>query len=97
MLAGLDPVHVLESLAPAHKDATWTLLLDATLTLLGVTRRLERRGLELVGQCDACGLQGFTVGRIKAWCSECGLEMDSREYLRLQIERHKASRPVVSP
>jgi len=97
LLAGLTPDHVLSSLTPAYKDATWTLLLDATLTVLGVSRRLQRRGLELVGTCDACGLSGLTVGQAKTRCSQCGLEMDSREYLRLQIERHKASNPRVSP
>ena len=94
LLAGLTPQHVLDTLGPAHPDATWSLLLDATLTVLGVSRRLQRLGGELVGTCDSCNLPGFTVGKVKAWCSQCGLEMDSREYLRMQIERHKASNPA---
>src|SRR3990167_2478974 len=78
LLAGLSPELVLGSLGPAHPDATWSLLLDATLTVLGVSRRLSRLGNELVGTCDACDLPGFTVGKVKAWCSQCGFEMDAR-------------------
>ena len=93
LAAGLDPKHVLDSLGPAHKDATWTLLLDATLTILGVSRHLQRRGNELVGRCDACGHEALSIGREKTKCSRCGLEMDSIEYLRIQIDLHKASHP----
>ena len=90
---GLRPEHVLSSLGPGSKDATWTLLLDAILRL---EHGLVRRGNELWGDCDACKGSLFSLGKIKARCADCGLDMDSETYIRLQLERkngiHKSFR-----
>ena len=82
--AGLSPASVLESLGSGLKDATWTLLLDAILRL---EHGLVRRGNELWGDCDACKGSLFSLGKLKARCADCGLEMDSETYIRLQLER----------
>ena len=97
LVAGIAPEHVLASLAPAYPNAMWTLLLDEALANLGVSRHLQRRGNELVGRCDACGHESsLSVGREQTWCSQCGLKIASLDYLRLQLDRHRASHPIGS-
>ena len=90
---GLRPEHVLSSLGPGSKDAMWTLLLDAILRL---EHGLVRRGNELWGDCDACKGSLFSIGKLKAKCADCGLDMDSETYIRMQLERkngiHKSFR-----
>ena len=84
LLAGLTPEHVLASLDPAIKTDIWILLLDFVLK---VNHGLMRVGLELVGDCAACGGHKFSIGRKRTRCYDCNLDIDSHEYIRQQIER----------
>ena len=83
--AGLSAEHVLSSLDSATKGATWALVLDL---ILQAEHGLVRRGNELWGDCDACGGHDtFSVGKLRARCADCGIDMESATYIRLQLER----------
>ena len=85
---GVEPSTLLNPHDPAFHGDVWRLLLDAMIRL---RHGLVRRGSELVGDCEACGRPSFTVGKLRAWCADCGLDMDSHEYMRLQIERRNGA------
>lgn len=82
--AGLSAEHVLAALDSASRGASWALVLDLVLQ---AEHGLVRRGSELWGRCDACGGESFSVGRARARCADCGIDMPSAEYIRLQLDR----------
>ena len=85
LAAGLKPEDVLATLRIGRHSAMWQLLLDAILRL---EHGLVRRGNELWGDCDACGGHDtFSVGKLRARCANCGIDMASEVYIRLQLER----------
>ena len=86
---GVEPSTLIDPHDPAFQGDVWRFLLD---TLVRMRLGLTRRGAELVGDCTACGRPALSVGRLRARCFECGLDMPALDYLRMQLERYKGDR-----
>lgn len=86
---GIDPRLILDPHGSVFQSDVWRFLLD---TLVRMRLGLTRRGAELVGDCTACGLPALTVGRLKARCGQCGLDVESLAYLRMQLARYNGDR-----